>query len=84
MFGVKTKNKTKEIAVFQVTRLIKYTSLKYRLYKSQNVKVDYKINIIDEIMTLFKTKPIFNKNWIRENNVCINMLLIKKLYQKLN
>lgn len=77
MFGVKTKNKTKEIAVFQVTRLIKYTSLKYRLYKSQNVKMDYKINIVDEIMTLFKTKPIFNKNWIRENNVCINMLLIK-------
>lgn len=77
MLGVKIKNKTKEIAIFWVIRSIKYTSLKYGLCKSQNIKVDYKMDVLNKIMNFFKTKNILGKDQVRENNVCISMLSIK-------
>lgn len=73
-FRLKTENKIKKIAVFQIIRLIKYASLEDGLYKSQNIKIDYKINVLDEIMNFFKIKAIFNKNWVRNNDTLINIL----------
>lgn len=48
--------------------------MKYRLYKSLNIKIDYKIDIINKIMSFLKTKNIFGKDKIRDNNACISIL----------
>lgn len=77
MLGVKTENRIKEMAVFWVTGPIKYASLEYGLYKSWNVKVDDEIKVLDEIINFFKTKCIFGKDWVRNNDVCISMLSTK-------
>lgn len=77
ILGVKTKIETQEIIIFQITKPIKYASLEYRLYKSWNIKVDYKIDILNKIINFLKTKNIFDKNWIRDNNVCMSILSMK-------
>lgn len=61
-FGVKIENKTKEMAIFWVIKSSKYTSLKYGLCESWNIKVDYKMDVLDKIMNFFKTKNIFGKD----------------------
>lgn len=77
MLRLKIENKTKEMAVFWVIRPIKYASLEYELYKNQNIKVDYKINILDKIMNFLKTKNILSKYWVRNINAKISILLTK-------
>lgn len=39
--------------------------------------MDYKIDVLDEIMNFFKTKYILSKDWIRDNYTCISILSIK-------
>lgn len=58
MFGIKNKDGTKEIAIFSITRLIKFAALKYGTYNFQNVKVNYKIDVLDELKNNHKIKDI--------------------------
>lgn len=74
---VKTESKIKKIVVFWVTRSIKYTSLEYGLYKSWNIKVNCKMDVLDKIINFFKAKGILSKDWVTDNNACISMSLIK-------
>lgn len=69
MLEVKTENKTKIIAVFWVTGLIRYASLEYKLYKSWNIKIDYKMDIVNKIIIFLKTKDIL------ETTRCERMML---------
>lgn len=74
---VKTKNKNKEIAIFWVIGPIKYAKLEYELYKNWNIKVNYKIDVLDKIINFLKIKSIFSKDWVRDNDICLSLLLIK-------
>lgn len=77
IFKVKIENRSKEMAVFLITRLIKYANLEYGLYKSWNIKLDCKTNVFNKIINFFKTKGILSKDQIRDNNVCISISSIK-------
>lgn len=58
-FGIKKKDGTKQMAIFWVTRPIKFAALEYSTYKSWNVNVDCEMNVLDEPRNYLKTKGIF-------------------------
>lgn len=69
MFDVKKKDGTKEMAIFQVIRLIKFAALEYGIYKSRNIKVDCEIDVLDELKNYLKTKGILSQDWEKVNNL---------------
>lgn len=58
MLGVKIIDNGQKIAILQVIGPISYTSLEYGKFDFQNVKVDYKLSILDEIRNIQKTKDL--------------------------
>ena len=46
-FGIKKEDSTKEMAIFCVTGPMKFTALKYSIYKFWNIKVNCEIDILD-------------------------------------
>ena len=59
ILGVKKEDSTKKIAIFWVTGPIRFAVLEYGTYKSWNIKVDYKIDVVDKLRNYLKTKGIF-------------------------
>lgn len=60
MLGVKKNDCTKKMAIFWVTRPVKFAALKYGTYKFWTIKVDCKIDSFDEFKNYLKTKDIFD------------------------
>lgn len=60
--------------MFWVTGLIQYTSLKYGIYKSWNIKVDCDVNVVTEIQDFFQPSGILGKDWTKANDNTISML----------
>lgn len=52
--------------------------MKYGLNKSWNVKVNCEIDILDKRINFLKAKDILAKDWERNNDAYISMLLMKK------
>ncbi len=51
--------------MFWVTGLIQYASLKYGIYESWNIKVDYDASIMSEIQDFLQTSRSLGKDWIK-------------------
>lgn len=62
MLGVKKEDGLKEIVMFWVTRPIKFAALEYSIYKSENMKIDCKMNILNEVRNYLKTKGILGQD----------------------
>lgn len=62
-FELKIDNSEKELIALWVIRPIKYASLEYRKFKTWNVKVDCKPNILDEMRNFLKTQSILDNKW---------------------
>lgn len=75
--GIKKEDNTKKMANFQVTGPIKFVALKYSIYRSWNVKVDCKINVLDKLGNYLKSKNILGQNQEKINDLWITMLLTK-------
>ena len=50
------------MAIFWVIGPIKFAVLEYEIYKSWNIKVDYKIEVLDKFKNYLKTKGILGQN----------------------
>lgn len=61
IFSIK-KRYYHKIAIFQFTRPIKFFALEYNIYKFWNIKLDYKINVLNKFKKYSKIKKIFEKN----------------------
>lgn len=62
MVGVKKENNTKNIAIFWVTGLIGFVALEYGIYKSENIKMDCEIDILDKLKNYLKINSILNQD----------------------
>lgn len=68
MLCIKKKDDIKEIAIFWVTRPIKFAALEYGIYKFWNIKIDCEIDILAELKNYLKTKSILSQDWEKVDN----------------
>ncbi len=71
--GLRREDGAQEIAVFWVTGLIQYASLKYGTYESWNIKVDCDANVMTEIQGFLETSGILGKDWKKGGDNTISM-----------
>lgn len=72
-YSKKKKDCTKKMAIFWVNRQIKLAALEYDTYKSWNVKIIFKIDVLDDLRNYLKTKSILNQDWEKVKNFYITM-----------
>ncbi len=72
--GIRREDRAQEIAVFWVTGLNQYASLKYGTYGSWNIKVDCDANVMTEIQGFLQTSGILGKNWKKGGDNTLSML----------
>lgn len=76
-FSIKKKDGIKKIAIFWITRPIKFAVLEYSIYKFQNMKINYEIDILNKLKNYFKTKSIFDQDWKKIDDFWIKKFLTK-------
>lgn len=75
MLRLKKGDSSQEITFFWVMRQIKYASLKLANYTSWNVKVNCEEHILARLKWFFHSQEILGKDWVKNTNIFISMLL---------
>lgn len=68
----------KEIVIFWITESVKFAALEYGIHEFQNIKMDYKIDILDKLKIYLKTKNILGQYQEKVNNPQISLKIISK------